>query len=236
MANILTPLYKFVLGNWAGGLKTICRSGPIDRNSRPWKERKGKSDTSIDRDNIWQAFLAVLSNAIKKKLLFRSFFECASVIFGPRSKCLKKKWFFHDEGFLSIDKVSISSGATAEKKPTAVRRPPRIFYPLSNAEILSLSRFRWTEHDIFFKVSSFCQDVLHTCYNWVILGLSSWYLNIYKEVDFDVNKTPSAGFTADEIRGISETKSEMWWVDAIGANQFFFWRLSTSTSYLLKCV
>jgi hypothetical protein len=37
-----------------------------------------------------------------------------------------------------------------------------------------------------------------------------------------VNKTPSAGFTADEIRGISETKSEMWWVDAIGANQFFF--------------
>jgi hypothetical protein len=102
MANILTRLYKFVLGDWAGGLKTICRSGPIDRNSRPWKERKGKSDTSIDRDNIWQAFLAVLSNAIKKKLLFRSFSTTSlsvSVIFGPRSKCLKKKWFFHDEGF-----------------------------------------------------------------------------------------------------------------------------------------
>lgn len=100
----------------------------------------------------------------------------------------------------------------------------------------SLSRFRWTEHDIFFKVSSFGQDLLHTCYNWVILGLSSWYLNIYKEVDFDVNKTPPAGFTADEIRGISETKSEMWWVDAIGANQFFLKTVDELILSLKMCV
>lgn len=90
------------------------------------------------------------------------------VIFGPCSKCLKKKWFFHDEGFLSIAKVSISSGVTAEKKPTAVRRPPRIFYPLSNAEILSLSQgFDELNMTSFSKSHLF----VNIFYTHVIIGL-----------------------------------------------------------------